>query len=177
MLVQFHRQVIRNLTSGRNNHTMRVLQFDDIHDALKSQFIEIEPVTYIVVGRNGLRVIIDHYRAETIIADGIQRLYATPVKLHRRTDTISSRAEHDDGFAVACIMHVILRAAIRQIEIIGLRRELSGQRVDLFHHRQNSHFLTEFTHLNDSLIHRHLFAETYSAGYLEIREAQLFSPQ
>ena len=54
-------------------------------------------------------------------------------------------------------MYIVLGAAIGQIQIIGLRGELSGKRVYLFHHRQYTHLFAVLAHLQDRLVHAHLF--------------------
>ena len=40
---------------------MRLLQLDDIHDTLEGELVEVKTVAHIVVGRYGLRVIVDHH--------------------------------------------------------------------------------------------------------------------
>ena len=47
---------------------------------------------------------------------------------------------------VARIGHVMLGAAVGQIEVVGLCRILCRQGIDLFHHRQDAMLLAELTH-------------------------------
>ena len=138
LLIELHSEVIRYLSAGGDDDTVRVLEFDDIHDAFEGQFIEIETVTHVIVGRNGLWVVIDHHRAETVVSDRVQCLYTTPVELDRRTDPVGARTEYDDGLMVAMIVHIVLRAAIGEIEVVRLCRELPRQRIDLFDHGQDT---------------------------------------
>ena len=69
---------------------MRVLHLDDIHHTFEREFLEIETVAYVVVGGNGLRVVVDHHRTETVVADGVKGLYAAPIELDGRTDTVGA---------------------------------------------------------------------------------------
>ena len=88
--IEIHGQVVRNLTTRRNDNTIRILHINDVHDALKGQLIEIEAVAHVVVRRHCLRVIVDHDTAVATLADGVQSLYTTPVKLHRTADAVST---------------------------------------------------------------------------------------
>ena len=156
---------------------MRILQLDNIHYTLERQLIEIESVTYIIVRGNGLRIVVDHDRPETIASDGIQRLHATPVKLNRRTDSVCPGPQHDNRLVVTRIMYIVLGPTISQIQIIGLRGELSGKRVYLLHHRQYTHLFAVLAHPQDRLVHAHLFSQPHCTGNLEIRESQLLGAQ
>ena len=75
---------------------MRSLKVDDIHYTLECQLVEVETVTHIIVGRNSLRVVVDHYRAIPLLADCVKCLNTTPVELYGRTDTVSTRTENYD---------------------------------------------------------------------------------
>ena len=90
LLIEIHRQVVRYLTTGRDNHAIRLLHVDDIEHALKGELVEIQAVAHIIIGRDGLGIIVDHHAAPTLLADGVQRLHATPVELYRRTDAIGT---------------------------------------------------------------------------------------
>ena len=90
LLIKIHSQIIRNLTTSTNDHTMRSFKIYNIHDTLKSQFVEIETVTHIIICTYGLRIIVNHYRTITFLANCIQSLNTTPVKFNRTTNTIST---------------------------------------------------------------------------------------
>ena len=61
LLVQTHRQVIGYLAACRDNHAVRIFQFEDIHHTLEGQFIEVKAVTHIIVGRNCFGIVVDHH--------------------------------------------------------------------------------------------------------------------
>ena len=150
---------------------MRVLQLDDIHHALERQLVKIKAVTDVIIGGDGLRIVVDHHGAVAVVTDGMKGLYAAPVELYGRTDTVGAGAQYDDGFLIALVMYVIGNAAIGEIQIIGLRRELTGKGVYLLHYRQDAQTLSVLAHLHHRLVHRHLLSESHSPCDLEIREA------
>ena len=82
LVVKTHGQVVRNLSTCRDDDAMRILQFDNIHDAFEGQLIEIETVAHIIISRNGLRVVVNHHRTVTVLSDGIKCLNATPIELN-----------------------------------------------------------------------------------------------
>ena len=74
-------------------------------------------------------------------------------------------------------MYVVGNAAVGEVQIIGLRRELTGEGVYLLHYRQDAQTLSVLAHLHHCLVHRHLLSESHSPCDLEIREAQLLGAQ
>ena len=168
LLIQAHRQVVGDLASCGDNHTMRILQFQDIHHPLKGQLIEIESITHIIIRGDSLWVIVDHHRAVALLTDGIQRLHTAPVELHRATDTIRTRTQHHDRTVIARIGHIMLGAAVGQIEVVGLCRILRRQGVDLLHHRQDAMLFAELTHQHRATLR--IPVQTNRTGNLEVRE-------
>ena len=110
---------------------MRLLHLDNIHHTLEGQLVEVETVAHIVVGRNGLWVVVDHHRAPTLLADGVQSQNATPVELYRRTDAISTRTEYDDRTVIVLEVDVALHTCVGYIEVVGLSRILCSQGINL----------------------------------------------
>ena len=92
LCIQAQCQIIRNLSTGRYNDAMWIFEFQNIHYAFESQFIEIEAVAHIVIRRYGFRIIVNHNAAPPFLANCIQCLNTTPVELNRRTDTIGTGA-------------------------------------------------------------------------------------
>ena len=91
LCVEFEREVVWNLPACGDNHAVGVLQLEDIHHALESQLVEIEAVAHVVVGGDGLRVVVNHHGAVSVLADSLERLHAAPVELHGGADTVSTR--------------------------------------------------------------------------------------
>ena len=144
LLVQTHRQVVRDLAACRNNHAVGIFEFEDIHHTLEGQFVEIEAVAHIIVGRDRFRIVVDHHRTPALLADRFQRLHTTPVELYRAADPVSAGTQHDDGAMVTYILHIVFRTAIGQIQVVRLRRIFGSQRIDLLHYRKNTRLFTMF---------------------------------
>ena len=96
LLIEPHREVVRYLSAHRENHTIRLLKVDDIHDTLEGQFVEIKTVAHVIIGRNGLWVVVDHHALMTLLAGSLECIDRTPVELDRRADAIGTRTK-DDG--------------------------------------------------------------------------------
>ena len=170
LFVQAHRQVVRYLSSGRDDHAVRIFEFEDVHHAFEGQFVEVETVAHIVIGRNRFRVIVDHHRAPTLLANRVQRLHAAPVELYRATDTVSTRTEHHNRTFVAQILHIVFRSAVSQIQVVGLCRIFGGEGIDLFHYRKDATIFTILAHLQDGSFAVFHFILEDGAGNLEVRE-------
>ena len=170
LCVEFEREVVRNLPACGDNHTVGVLQLEDIHHALEGQLVEIKAVAHVVVGGDGLGVVVYHHGAVSVLANGLERLHAAPVELHGGADTVSTGAEHDDGALVVEVLHIVGYARVGQVEVVGLCGELTGEGVYLLHHRQNAFALAVVARHEDGLVHIHLLAEAQGFGNLEIRE-------
>ena len=82
LLVKAHGEVVGNLTAGADDDTRRILQFDDIHDALECKLVEIQAVAHVIVRGYCLGVIVNHNRTVALFADSVKSLNATPVELH-----------------------------------------------------------------------------------------------
>ncbi len=91
--IQTHGQIIGNLTANTQNGAVRLLKVQNIHDSLKRQLIEIEPVAHVVVGRYGFRIVVDHHGAPALLLDRHQGIDRTPVEFNRGTDAVCSGSE------------------------------------------------------------------------------------
>ena len=80
--IEPHGKVVRNLSTGRHHHAMRILHLDDVKHTLEGELVKVETVTHIIVGRYGLWVVVNHNRAVALSAYGVERLHSTPVKLY-----------------------------------------------------------------------------------------------
>ena len=80
--VELHGEVIRNLSAHADDDAARFFDVDDVEHALQRQFIEVEAVAHVVVGRHGFGVIVDHHALITLSAGGLDGVYRTPVELN-----------------------------------------------------------------------------------------------
>ena len=76
-------QIIRNLSAGRDNDALRFFEIRNIQNAFERKLFEIQAIGHIVVGRNCLRIGIDHDRVKPLFFERLERLHARPVELDR----------------------------------------------------------------------------------------------
>ena len=153
---------------------MGILQFKDIHHALKGKLIEVEAVAHIIVGRYGLGVVVDHHAAIALAADGVKSLHSAPVELHTGADAVGTRAKHYNALPIAQIVYVVLLPTVSQVEVVGLSRIFSSQGVNLLDDRQDTLLLTMAAHQQSALFQITLIAD--GASHLEISESLHLSP-
>ena len=171
LLVEAQCEVVGDLSAGGNDYAVGRFEVEDIHHALKGQLVEIEAVAHVVVGRNRLGVVVDHDGAVTLAANGAECLNAAPVKFYRRADSVGTRTEHHDALLIVFKLNVVRRAAICEIEVIGLCGIFCGERVDLLHAGHDAELLAEVAHRHDGLFHALRFFQSHGAGNLEVGEA------
>ena len=75
---------------------------------------------------------------------------------------------------VAEVTDIICRAAIRQVEIVGLCGIFGGKGIYLLHYGQNACTLAEIADGKDGFFAVHCLFQAEGTGYLEIREALYF---
>ena len=167
--IEAQSKVVRYLPSGGDDDTMRILQFKNIRHTFESQFVKVEAIAHIVIGRYGFGIIIDHHRTPAFLTDGIECLHSAPVKLYRRTDAISTRTKHHDGTVVAQVGYIVGCAAVGQIKVIGLCRILGSKRIDLLHHGNDAQALAVIADIKASVFH--ITFVTDGTCYLEVRES------
>ena len=157
---------------------MGILEFDDVHDALEGEFVEIETIAHVVVCGDSLGIVVDHHGAVSLAADGVEGLYATPVELYAGADAIGSGTEHDDGAAVVLVVDIVSNGrvaaytAIGEIEVVGVGGILGGEGVYLLHGGHDAIVLSHGADGESGLGHAVEFLfESHGTGYLEIGEA------
>ena len=151
---------------------MRLLHIYDIHDTLKGKFVEIQTVTHVIVRRHCLRIIVYHYTAVTFFANCIKSLYATPVKLYRRTNTISAGTKYNNTTMVVLESDIALYASVCNIQVVGLCRVFCRQGVYLLHYRYDAVVLAQLSYNKTSLSHAmKLLLQANGTCYLEISKA------
>ena len=171
LAVQPDREVVRDLSAGRDDHAFRHLQVEYVQHPFERQFVEIEPVAHIVVGRNGLGVIVDHDRLVTQLAGRLHGIHRAPVELDRTADPVSARTEHDDRFFILEIRNLVLRPVVSHIEVVGQLRIFRSNRIDPFDRRQHIVLLADGADAQRLLldIAVRVFDE---AGDLEVRKTE-----
>mmetsp|Transcript_7284 Transcript_7284/g.23990 ORF Transcript_7284/g.23990 Transcript_7284/m.23990 type:complete len:641 (-) Transcript_7284:2227-4149(-) len=133
------REVVWRLAADRDDDAEGGLVLVDVHHALGRDLLKVELVALVVVGRDRLGVEVDHDGAVAELAQCADARDGAPVELHRRADPVRAAAEHhrrgrllveaeDAALAHGLVGH---GAVVRHVEVVGLRGELGGERVDL----------------------------------------------
>ena len=139
------RQTERRLPAKLDNHRYRFLHFDDCEDVLRCQWFEIQPITRVVVGRNRLRVAVDHHRLVTGFRDRKRCVDTAVVELDTLADTVRTRAEHEHR-TVARVRRFGLLLKGR-VKVRRLCCELGRTRIDGLVGHSNSCDLARMQHL------------------------------
>ena len=71
LLVESHGEVVGYLAAYAEYDAVGLLDLDDVHDALEGEFVEIEAVAHVVVGADGLWVVVDHDGLVALVACGL----------------------------------------------------------------------------------------------------------
>ena len=145
----------RRLAAELNDHALhraaRVLLGDDLEHILYSERLKIKPVGGIVIGRDGLRIAVDHDR---LVARCCQReagVAAAIVEFDTLADTIGATTQDDDFLSLAWVGLASRRsfqtAFVSRVHIGRGRGELCGASVDAFEHRLHAKVPALLTHI------------------------------
>ena len=91
------RQLERRLASELDHDADGLLALADRQHFLDTERLEVEPVRGVVVGRDRLRVAVDHHGLEAELAEAARRVDAAVVELDALTDPVRAGAEDDDA--------------------------------------------------------------------------------
>ena len=190
LTMQLHSEVVRYLTTYRHDDTTRLFEVHNVENALQRELVEIQTVAHVVVGRHGLRVVVNHDGLIAQLASGVDGVHRTPVELYRRTDTVCTRTEHDNRFFVLVVVDVVFgsvlftlriseRRGVRvgEVEVVGEFRMLAGNGRNTLDRRQDALLLAVFANLQVLLLHIGGLGFQNEAGNLEVREATLLHLQ
>ena len=112
------------------------LGVDDLEHVLERERLEVEPVAGVVVGRDRLRVAVDHDGLEAGIRERERGVHAAVVELDALPDAVRAGAQDDDLAPVArddLGLEVVARVVVRR-----QRRELARAGVDRLVDRANA---------------------------------------
>ena len=91
------REPERRLAAELRDDADRLLAVADGEHLLRRERLEVEPVGRVVVGRDRLRVAVDHHRLVAERAEGLGGVDAAVVELDPLADPVRARAEDDDA--------------------------------------------------------------------------------
>ncbi len=136
---ELQRRLPAELHDARDLGAALPFLLDDCHDVLERQRLEIEAVSGVVVGRDRLRVAVDHHRLETLLAEAEHGVAAAVVELDALADAIRPAAQDDHLLRGGRIGLADL--LVRPVHVGRERLELGRARIDALVGRQQPFFL------------------------------------
>ena len=97
------REVERRLPTKLHDHTLGLLQVRDLEYVLESERLEVQLVADVEVGRDRLRVRVDHDGLVPGLAERQHRLHTAVVELDPLPDPVRTAAENDHLLAVRAL--------------------------------------------------------------------------
>ena len=144
MRLQGQRQRQRSLAAELNDQPVWLLLVADVEHVLESEWLEVQPVAGVVVGRHGLRIAVDHDRLVAQLLQGERRMAAAVVELDALPDAVGPGAQDHDLAPVRR-----LRLGFFFVDRVQVRREaleFGRARVHALEHRPNPPFLAPVAH-------------------------------
>ena len=147
-------QVQRRLATKLDNYSdlRSRLRFVVVHSehVLERQRFKVEPIASIVIGRNCLRIAIDHDGFVAIIFERKSRVAAAVIEFNSLPDAIRARSQNDDLWRL-CRWRLIF-FVVGRVEIRGHRFKLGGAGVHQLEDGFDPHALAQFPHLLHALV-------------------------
>ena len=112
--VQAHGEVVGNLPAHRNDDAFGRFKFRYVQNRFQREFIEVQSIAHVVVGRNGFRIAVYHHAPVSFRLNGFNRADAAPVKLHRRPDSVRPGTENDNRAAVFVEFDVVFLPGLEE---------------------------------------------------------------
>ena len=139
---ELERRLPAELHDDAVQRAVAALGIDDLEHVLGGERLEVEPVRGVVVGRDRLRIAVDH---DGLVADLVQRergVAAAVVELDALADAVRPAAEDDDlllvGWRGLAGRGAGERRLVGRIHVGGGRGELGGAGVDALEHRPHA---------------------------------------
>ena len=177
------RELERRLAAELHDHAaqpaVRLLHGDDLEHVLGRERLEIEPVGGVVVGRDRLRVAVDHDGLGARLGEREAGVAAAVVELDALADAVGPAAQDDHLVALrrawprrrAGHRLAVLRqdqpALVGRIHVGGGRGELGGAGVDALEHRPHAQRDAPLAHLR--------LGQLRQLGETRVREAHRLS--
>src|SRR5699024_5353663 len=127
------RQAQRGLATELDDHARDGaglgLRAVDLHDVLEGQRLEVQAISSVVVGGDGLRVAVDHHGLVANAGELEGRVNAGVVELNALADAVRAGAQDDDLFLILLRLDLGLGVRVQLIGAVvvrGLRLKLAG---------------------------------------------------
>ncbi len=123
------RELERRLAAELDDDAVGLLALADLEHLLRAERLEVEAVGGVVVGRDRLRVAVDHHRLVAERAEGLRGVDAAVVELDPLADPVRARAEDDDA-RLRPGRRRLVRLAPGRVEVVRVGLDLAGAGVD-----------------------------------------------
>ena len=97
LLVQELRQGDGGLAAEGHHHTHGVLHFNDPHHILRGEGLKVQPVGGVIVGGDGLRVVVDDDHVIAQLFQGLDTVDGAVIKFNALADPNGAGPQDDDG--------------------------------------------------------------------------------
>ena len=128
-LLDVSRETQRRLSAELGDDADGLLAVAHRQHLLRGERLEVEAVGGVVVGRDGLRVAVDHHGLVAERAEGLGGVDAAVVELDSLADAVRARPEDDHARRVSGRGRLVLLAPGR-VEVVGRSVDLAGAGVD-----------------------------------------------
>ena len=143
-LLEHARQLKRGLAAERHHDAVGALNIDNVHDVLVGKRLKVKTVGRVVVGRNGLRIAVDHDGLKAAGRQCIARMHTAVVELDTLADTVGAGAQdHRLGLvrrrglvgshALLGIRTRAVDVLVRLVVVLRGARELRSAGIDRLH--------------------------------------------
>ena len=150
-----------------HDHTDRTFFVDDLKHVFQRQWLEIQSVGSIKVGRYSLGIAVDHNGFIAIFTHRESGMHTAIVELNALTDTVRTAAQHHDFFLVGGIGFALF--LIGRVHICRIRCKFTGTGINALINRTHIQHATQFADL--AVFNFQQFCQT------TIREAFAFQSQ
>ena len=98
--LQIEREIQGRLAAELHDDAIRFLFFHDVQNVFKRKGFEIQAVGCVVIGRDGLRIAIDHDRLVPVFLEGEGCMAAAIIELNSLPNAVRPASKNDDLLAV-----------------------------------------------------------------------------
>ena len=96
------------LAAELHDHAAGVFRLDHVEHVFEGEWLEVEPIAGVVVGRYGFRVAVHHHRGEALLLEGEGGMAAAVIKFDSLADPVWTTAQ-DHHLGAAFRLHLRLR--------------------------------------------------------------------
>ncbi len=143
--LQVARELQRRLPAVLHHHAVGLLLVHDLEHVLQRERLEVEAVGSVVIGRNGLRVAVDHNGLETVLAQRERGVNAAVIELDPLADAVGATPQHHDLLAPGRVRFALF--LVGGVQVGGIGCEFRGAGIHALVHRPHLERMAALAHL------------------------------